>query len=149
MDTPFPPISLMFVNGYQFDVGFAVGAGLGLDLLNEAYMPAVVDLKYTFKNSKVSHFIYVQAGYAISLESPDPYNYDYYSYYESDSESKGGYLINPGIGIKLNINEKNAFSFGIAYKYMEINHTYNEYNGQEIERIVKYNRLMLSFGYHF
>ena len=149
MDTPFPPLSLMFVNGYQFDWGLALGAGLGLDLLNEAYMPAVLDLRYTFRNSKVSHFMYIQGGYAISLENPDPYDYEYYSYYDSDLKSKGGYLINPGIGFKLNLNNKNAFSFGVGYKYMQVEHTYREFNGQEIDRTIKYNRITLSFGYHF
>jgi len=148
-DTPFPPLSLMFVSGYQFNWGLALGVGLGLDLVNEAYMPAVADIRYTFKDSKVSHFIYVQGGYALSLEDPDPYDYDYYGYYDSDLESKGGYIINPGIGFKINLNNKSAFSFGIGYKYMEINHTYKEYNGQEIDRTIKYNRITLGFGYHF
>lgn len=149
LNTPFPPLSLMYVNGYQFDRGLALGAGLGLELLNEAYMPLVLDIRYTFKNSKVSHFIYVQGGYAVSIETPDPYDYDYYSYYGSDLKSKGGYLINPGIGFKLNLNNRNAFSFGIGYKFMQVQHTYNEFNGQEIERTIKYNRISLGFGYHF
>jgi hypothetical protein len=149
LNTPFPPLSLMFVNGYQFDWGLALGAGLGLELLTEAYMPAVLDVRYTFKNSKVSHFVYLQGGYAISLESPDPYDYDYYTYYDSNLKSKGGYLINPGIGFKLNLNNRNAFSFAIGYKYMQVQHTYNEFNGQEIDRTIKYNRITLGFGYHF
>ncbi|MFC2152076.1 hypothetical protein ACFLSE_06065 [Bacteroidota bacterium] len=149
LDTPFPPLSVMYVSGYQFDWGLAVGAGLGLELLNEAYMPAVADFRYTFRNSRVSHFIYLQGGYALSLETPDPYDYDYYTYYDSNLKSKGGFIINPGIGFKINFNERNAFSFGIGYKYMQIYHTYNEYNGQEIDRTIKYNRITLGFGYHF
>ena len=149
MENPFPPLNLMFVSGYQFDWGGAVGVGLGLELLNEAYMPAVIDMRYTFRNGRVSHFIKLQGGYALSLETPDPYDYDYYDYYDSDLKSKGGFLINPGIGFKLNLNEKNAFSFGIGYKYMQIYHTYKESNGQEIDRTIKYNRITLNFGYHF
>ena len=150
METPFPPLSLLFVSGYQFDWGLATGVGLGLDLLTESYMPVVADIRYNFRNSRVSHYVYVQGGYAIALESPDPYDYNYNSYYGSDLKSKGGYLINPGIGFKLNFNDRNAFSFGIGYKYSEIYHTYKEeYNGQEIDRTIKYNRISLSFGYHF
>jgi hypothetical protein len=149
MDTPFPPLSLMYVMGYQFNSGFAAGVGLGLDLLNEAYLPIVADLRYNIiGTSRVSHYIYLQGGYAVSLETPDPYDYSYY-YYDTDLESKGGYLINPGIGFKLNFNNKNAFSFGIGYKYSEIYHTYSEYGGQEIDRTIKYNRITLNFGYHF
>jgi len=149
LESPFPPLSLMFVNGYQFVWGGAIGAGLGVQLLNEVYMPAILELKYTFNNNRVSHFINFQGGYAVSLEAPDPYDYDYYTYYDTDLESKGGFIINPGIGIKLNFNNRNALSFGIGYQYMQVYHTYKEYNGQEIDRTIKYNRISLNFGYHF
>ncbi|MFO7828188.1 MAG: hypothetical protein R6V23_06170 [Bacteroidales bacterium] len=149
IDSPFPPLSLMFLNGYRFENGVSVGAGLGLDLLNEAYMPIVMDLKYNFTEGRINHFVYFQGGYAIPLETPDPYDYDYYTYYDSDINSEGGYIINPGIGLKLYLNQKNAFSFGIGYKFLQINHNYKEYNGQSIDRIIKYNRVVLSFGYHF
>lgn len=149
IDTPFPPLSLILVGGYDFKNKFSVGGGVGLDLLNEAYMPVVADLKYNLTSGKINHYIYFQGGYTVPLETPDPYDYDYYSYYHSDISSDGGYLINPGLGLKLFINEKNAFSFGIGYKYIHINHSYKEQNGQTIERIIKYNRVVLSFGYHF
>ena len=148
-ETPFPPLSLSLVNGYQFDWGMSLGVGVGLELLNESYMPIVADVRYTFRNSRLSHFIYIQGGYAIPIETPDPYDYDYYNYYDTDLKSKGGYLINPGIGLKINVNDRNAFSLGIGYKFMQVQHTYKEYNGQEIERTIKYNRITLSFGYHF
>jgi len=149
METPFPPIGISFISGYQFDFGLAVGAGLGIDLMSEVYMPIVGDLKYTFRSSKISPFIYFQGGYSISLEDPDPYDYEYYDYYESDLESKGGYILNPGVGFKINLNERNAFSFSLGYKYMEINQTYKEFNGQNIDRKIKTNRIVLGFGYYF
>ncbi|HSH53197.1 MAG TPA: hypothetical protein VK982_15840 [Bacteroidales bacterium] len=149
IDTPFPPLSLILLGGYEFKNKISVGGGLGLDLLNEAYMPVVADLKYNFTSGKVNHYIYFQGGYTIPLETPDAYDYDYYSYYHSDISSTGGYLINPGLGLKLFINEKNAFSFGIGYKYIHINHSYKEQNGQTIDRLIKYNRVVLSFGYYF
>ena len=149
IDTPFPPLSLMYIAGYQFDFRFGVGAGLGLDLLDETFMPVVLDLNYSLKKSNISHFIYLQGGYAFSLETPDPYQYDYYDYYDSDLKSKGGYIVNPGFGFKLNLNEKNALSFSLGYRYMQIEHTYKETNGQVIDRTIKYNRIVLKFGYHF
>lgn len=149
IDTPFPPLGLMILNGYEFENRFSLGAGLGLDLLNEAYMPLVADFKYNFTKGRINHYVYFQGGYTIALEKPDPYDYDYYSYYHSDIKSKGGYIINPGIGLKLFLNEKNAFSFGIGYKYININHSYKEQNGQLIDREIRYNRIVLNFGYHF
>jgi hypothetical protein len=149
IDTPFPPLSLILLGGYDFKNKFSVGGGVGLDLLNEAYMPVVADLKYNFTSGKINHYIYFQGGYIVPLETPDPYDYDYSSDYLSDISSDGGYLINPGLGLKLFINEKNAFSFGIGYKYIHINHSYKEQNGQTIDRVIKYNRVVLSFGYHF
>lgn len=146
MESPFPPLSFMFISGYQFDWGLAVGAGLGFDLVDETYMPLVGDIRYSFKDSKVSHFVYFQGGYALALGSPDTYDYDYYA---SDMESKGGYILNPGIGMKLNLNNKNAFSFSVGYKYMEVEHEYIEFSGQKINRTTKYNRIVLGIGFHF
>lgn len=149
LDTPFPPLNLMYVGGYQFKNGLGIGLGLGLDLLDETLMPTAIDLNYTFKKSKISHFIYAQGGYAFSVDTPDPYQYDNYDYYGSDLKSEGGYFINPGFGFKLNINERNAMSFSLGYKFMRVNHTYKETNGQEINRTIEYNRIVLRFGYHF
>lgn len=149
MDTPFPPLSLMFISGYRFENGISMGAGLGLEWLNEAYMPVVIDLKYNFTEGRINHFLYLQGGYSIPLETPDPYDYDYYAYYDSDLSSTGGYNLNPGLGLKLYLNQKNAFSFVVGYKYIQINHSYKEYNGQVIDRVIKYNRIVLNFGYHF
>ena len=146
MESLFPSLSLMFLNGYQFDWGLALGAGVGIDLINESYMPLVGDIRYSFKDSKLSHFVFFQGGYALPLGSPDPYDYNYY---ESNPESKGGYIINPGIGLKLNLNDKNAFSFDIGYKYMQVEHEYIEFNGQDINRTTKYNRISLGIGFHF
>lgn len=146
MESVFPPLSIMFLNGYEFKWDLAIGAGVGIDLINETYMPIVGDIRYYFKDSKLSHFIYFQGGYAMPLGSPDPYDYNYY---ESDMESKGGYIINPGIGLKLNLQDKNAFSFAIGYKYMQVEHEYIEYSGQKINRTTEYNRITLGIGFHF
>lgn len=146
MESLFPSLSLMFVNGYQFDWGLALGAGVGIDLIDETYMPLVGDIRYSFKDSKLSHFIFFQGGYAMPLGSPDPYDYNYD---DSKPESKGGYIINPGIGLKLSLNDKNAFSFAIGYKYMHVKHEYIEYTGQKINRTTEYNRITLGIGFHF
>jgi hypothetical protein len=146
MESLFPSLSLMFLNGYRFDWGLALGAGVGIDLIDETYMPLVGDIRYSFKDSKLSHFVFFQGGYAMPLGSPDPYDFNYY---ESEPESKGGYIINPGIGLKLNLNDKNAFSFAIGYKYMQVKHEYIENSGQKINRTTEYNRITLGIGFHF
>ncbi|NOQ26240.1 MAG: hypothetical protein GQ564_12825 [Bacteroidales bacterium] len=146
MESIFPSLSLMFLNGYQFDWGLALGAGVGIDLIDETYMPLVADIRYSFKDSKLSHFVFFQGGYAMPLESPDPYDYNYS---DSNPESKGGYIINPGIGLKLKLNDNNAFSFAIGYKYMQVKHEYIEYSGQKINRTSEYNRITLGIGFHF
>lgn len=149
METPFPALSLMFMNGYQFDFGLSAGVGLGIDLMSEISMPVVGELRYTFLKSKVSHFVFFQGGYSFALQDPDPYDYDYYDYYESNIDSKGGYILNPGIGYRINLNEKKAFLLNIGYKYMQIKHTYEEINGQTIDRTLKYNRVTFGFTYQF
>lgn len=149
METPFPALSLMFMNGYQFDFGLSAGVGIGIDLMDDISMPVVGELKYTFLQSKVSHFLFFQGGYDFALQDPDPYDYDYYNYYESSLDSKGGYILNPGIGYRINLNEKKAFLFKIGYKYKQIKHTYKETNGQTIDRTLTYNRVTFGFTYQF
>jgi sRNA-binding regulator protein Hfq len=147
MESLFPSLSLMFLNGYQFDSGLALGAGLGIDLINESYLPIIGDIRYSFKDSKFSQFVYFQGGYAMTLGKPDTYDFDYY---ESDLESKGGFIINPGIGLKLNFTQKNALSFAFGYKYMQVKHEYiEEFSGQKIKRTTEYNRVTLGIGFHF
>jgi len=155
-DTPLPELGLLFTSGYQFRWGLNAGVGIGFDLMDEPYMPLVLDLKYVFRDTRVSPYFYINGGYTIALQDPDDNGYVYYDhissfypYYERDITAHGGYVINPGVGFKVNINGKNAFLFNLGYKYMEVQQTYKDWNNQEIDRTLKYNRLVLGISFQF
>ncbi|MCK7534655.1 MAG: hypothetical protein MZV63_28460 [Marinilabiliales bacterium] len=159
-DTPLPNLSLMFTSGYQFGWGLNVGAGIGIDLMEDPYMPVVLELKYVFRDTKVSPYFYINGGYTFALQSSDHeeeiYYYDYsssyypyYPNYDKEITSHGGFVINPGVGFKINLTNKNAFLINLGYRYMEVNQTYKDWNGQEIDRTLKYNRLVLGVTFQF
>ena len=157
-DTPLPNLSLVFTGGYQFSWGLNLGAGIGIDLMEESYLPVVLDLKYVFRDSKVSPYFYINGGYTFALQDPHYENdyiyYDYSSsiyptYYNREITAHGGIVLNPGMGFKFNITEKNAFIINLGYKFMQVNQTYTDWNGQEIDRLLKYNRLVLGIGFQF
>ena len=142
-----PPLSVLVGGGYSFKNNISVGLVTGVELLDNAFVPAMIDLKYSFVNSKVSHFIFLQSGYSFVI---DAQNDDIYYYNgNNERENRGGIVISPGFGIKWNLNKKNAIALSLGYRYQQNNYTYIDYNNQEIERLVKYNRISVSFGYYF
>ncbi|OFX89014.1 MAG: hypothetical protein A2W99_02595 [Bacteroidetes bacterium GWF2_33_16] len=156
-DTPIPTPSILLTAGYQFGWGLNIGAGVGIDLMEESYMPVVIDFRYVFRDSKVSPYIYLNGGYTFALQDPDPeedyFYYDYYSSYypynERDIKAYGGIVINPGIGFKFNISNKNAFLLNLGYKFIQAEQSYTDWNGQEIDRTLKYHRLVLGVAFQF
>jgi hypothetical protein len=155
-DTPLPHMSLLFTSGYQFKCGLNVGAGIGIDLLEEPYMPIVLDLKYVIRDSRVSPYFYINGGYVLALQDPDydeyyyyDYSSSYYGYYDREITAHGGYTINPGMGFKFNLTNKNAILLNFGYRYMAVSQTYNDWNGQEIDRTLKFNRLVLGLSFQF
>lgn len=159
-DTPLPNISMLFTGGYQFNGRLNAGIGIGIDLMEDPYMPVILEIKYIFKDTKVSPFFYINGGYTFALQTTDYeqenyYYYDYsssiypYPYYDTEIESHGGFVISPGFGFKINLNNKNAFQLNVGYRYMEVMQSYKDWNGQEIDRTLKYNRLVLGFTFQF
>lgn len=150
------PFSIMNINGYQFTPHIAAGVGVGIEFIQETYLPVTLDLRYYFRDHKFSPFIFVQGGYNIPLTntSREEIYYDimplwssYYPYYPSyNVNPKGGILINPGFGIKNMFNENLGFLFTVAYRYQRLN-----YNADEMHNKldVDYNRLVIKFAFIF
>ncbi|MCG8410445.1 MAG: hypothetical protein MI739_04075 [Bacteroidales bacterium] len=144
------PLSFMFINGYQFDSRIGVGGGVGFELLNkdETYVPVFADFRYTISNARRNHFVSMQSGYVLSLDDSNQNDYVGSVDGATDLKTKGGFFLNPTIGLKINLTKRNAFSFEVGFRYMEIFQEYKK--GQElIKRKLEYNRMNFRFGYHF
>ena len=146
------PFSLMNISGWQFKNRFSAGAGVGVELLSETYLPVFADFRYYLKRYGVSPFFGIQGGYSIALDKPELQ----YVYTDSriwpgptgntlDIKSKGGLFLNPSVGICTPLNENTALTFSAGYRIMR--HRYVREDNYKID--IDYNRLSLKIGLIF
>ena len=150
------PFSFMSVTGYHLTEKFAIGIGIGSDFIQETYIPLVLDLRYYFRNNNFSPYVFLQGGYSISTENEvdSQFNYwpTYYSisssffpYYPETLNPRGGFLFNPGFGIRKMFSDNFGISFSVSYRFQRLN--YNSSNDSRIE--VDYNRMNIRMGIIF
>ncbi len=150
------PFSYSNSFNYKITNKLYYGIGLGVDFLDETYMPAFAQIQYKFRNSKLTPFVNLQAGYEIPLEkksrknfnnyytSSSSYYYPGYQYY-GKLDNEGGYLINPQIGFMCATSENFGWFFAFGFRYHKIN--YSGENDYKLE--TNYSRLSLKIGFTF
>jgi hypothetical protein len=154
------PFTLMNINSWKFENGFSTGIGVGVEFFNETYLPVVADFRYFIRKSGTMPFVSLQGGYSIPLGG----TYSQQVYYNSpvdwnsliyrpptpiptttDISARGGWLLNPAIGIQAPINENLALIFSAGYRIMR--HRYGKNDTYKLD--VDYNRLSLKVGLLF
>ncbi len=150
------PFSFMMINGYGITDQFAVGFGIGSEFMSESYLPLVIDTRYYFRKQKFSPFVFVQAGYSVPLDKESS---EYHLFYPSFSSSsiwggydllkpQGGYLINPGLGLKTMFSDNLGMTFTIAYHFQRL--SYDRSNGDRDTALeIDMNRLEVKVGIFF
>jgi len=152
------PFTLMNVNNWQFANGFAAGIGVGVHFFNETYMPVVADFRYFLRKHGPLPFVSLQTGYSIPIGGEYTQSY-YYAYTDvarpgiwpgptqtqQDASARGGFLINPSVGIYSQINENFALTLSVGYSYLR--HRYGKDETYKLD--VDYNRLSLKIGLQF
>ena len=154
------PFTLTNVNSWYFAKGFSTGLGVGVELSNETYLPVVADFRYYFQNRRPLPFISLQAGYSFALGgsysqtiyaiddirvSPAIWPGPVPTYTNDPVSARGGFLINPAIGIQTPINENFAMTFSAGYRWMR--HSYGRTEDYRID--IDYRRLTLKIGLQF
>ncbi|HWR99841.1 MAG TPA: hypothetical protein VN249_04450 [Prolixibacteraceae bacterium] len=153
------PFTIMNVSSWQFDNGFSTGIGIGVHFFDETYLPVVADFRYFLRKHGPLPFVNLQTGYSIPLGGEykqTTYYYDYSSFArpgiwpgpnqtELDVSARGGFLINPSIGIYSQINENFALTLSAGYSYLR--HSYGK--EEEYKLDVDYNRLSIKLGLQF
>ena len=146
------PFTFMMVNGYGLTDQIALGIGAGVELMSESYLPLVLDTRYYFHKQKLSPFAFIQFGYSFPLENEtENYHLIYYNSYWSGYDllkPKGGWLFNPGVGIKSMFSENLGIAFSIAYRFQRLNYDKDE---EEIDKVLEIdmNRLEIKVGLFF
>jgi hypothetical protein len=147
------PFSFQSLMLYQFDENIAAGAGLGIDFLEETYLPLVADFRYYLRGTRFSPFIFAQAGYSIPTDEsanqqiinnhydiwPGPYPQ------AEDVEPLGGLLMNPGFGIRHMFHSDFGLEISFSYRYQRLNYQYD--NNTRLE--INYTRLNIRVGILF
>lgn len=148
------PFSFMSVTSYHITEQFSAGIGIGADFLEETYVPLVLDMRYYFRNSHFSPYVFIQGGYSIATEkevdvTSNPIIWDMYpgwiGGYPTSSKPKGGFLLNPGFGIRKMFSNNFGLTFSVSYHFQRLNYKVSDDNRIEVD----YNRMNIRMGIIF
>ena len=145
------PFSFMTTNGYHITKKLSLGLGVGVDFLAGSYMPIVLDARYYVRKTGFSPFFSLYGGYALVLDDDGAngtgYSADVYWPYQNYQtyEAKGGWLLNPGFGIRNMFGENFGIIFSAGYRVQRLYFT----AGEQRRLTVDYNRLSLKIGILF
>jgi hypothetical protein len=151
------PFSFSSALNYAVIPKLAVGLGIGLDFLKETYLPAFVNIEYKLRNSYSTPYVFLKTGYEVPLEKSNqiyygvqPYYYDYMPWpypnnYNQNLDTRGGFLINPGIGYQRMFSSGFGMSFAFGYQFHRL--SYKGENDYQLD--IDYNRLTIKLGVIF
>lgn len=152
------PFSFTSSINYTFIPKLSAGVGIGIEFLKESYLPAYINFEYKLRNSYSTPYLFLKTGYEVPLENSNeiyggvqPVYYDYYwpgnwNYYNNEQlDTKGGFLINPGIGYQRMFSSGFGMSFAFGYQFHRL--SYSGENSYHLD--IDYNRLTIKFGIIF
>ena len=150
------PFSMSGSVNYAYDPKLSFGLGIGVEFFKESYMPLFANLEYKFRNYPSTPYVFVKAGYEVPLEESNavyydvvPMWYDYWPYPGSVSQegfdSKGGVLINSGVGYQQMFSPGFGMNFAVGYQFHRLN--YSGENDYELD--IDYKRLTIKLGIIF
>ena len=138
-----PGISTAFsfstVNGYRFNRFLKTGGGIGLDIYNFEglmLMPVFLRVSGDLLKLPVSPFYVLDAGYSFLLS-------------ESEENSKGGIMLNPAFGIKINSASGNAFIIKGGYRFQKAQEEVIMWNDNRLLNQYEFSRVVIGIGFHF
>ena len=150
------PFSLTASANYRIIPRLSVGLGMGLEFFNETYFPVFVNAEYKLRKKSSSPYLFLKAGYQVPLEESNAIYYDVYPIWSSiapwpvpmDQEgydTKGGFLVNPGIGYQQMFTSGFGMNFAVGYQFHRLN-----YEGEnDYSLFIDYNRLSVKIGIIF
>lgn len=145
------PFAFMTTNGYHLTEQLSLGLGIGVEFTSGSYMPIVLDTRYYIRKTGFSPFFSLYGGYALALDDDGSNNLGYTTdvyyplpYYEP-YQAKGGWLLNPGFGIRHMFGENFGIIFTVGYRVQRLYYTASD----QRKLMVDYNRLAVKIGIIF
>lgn len=152
------PFSFTSSLNYIIIPKLSAGAGIGIEFLKESYLPAFVNIEYKLRDSYSTPYLFLKTGYEVPLEKSNeiyggvqPVFYDYNwpgnwnNYNNEQLDTKGGFLINPGIGYHRMFSSGFGMSFAFGYQFHRL--SYSGENSYHLD--IDYNRLTIKLGIIF
>jgi len=151
------PFSFSSDINYSFMPKISIGAGAGLEFLKETYLPVFVNIEYKIRKFWSTPYIFLKTGYEVPLEESNeiynyvqPYYYDYYMPWpypdnNQNLDTKGGFMINPGVGYQRMFSSGFGMSFAFGYQFHRL--SYKGENDYQLD--IDYNRLTIKLGVIF
>ena len=149
------PFSFTGTVNYSITSRFSAGVGVGVEFFKESSLPAFMNIEYKLRNAPSTPYLFVKAGYQVPLEDSREVYYDiwYYrssvwpnpDYNEKPLDSRGGILVNPGVGYSHMFSPGFGMSLAFGYQYHRLNYEGGEDYGLDID----FNRLTIKIGIIF
>ncbi len=150
------PFSLTGSVNYQLKPKLSLGLGSGVEFLKESFLPVFVNAEYRFREWSSTPYLFLKVGAQLPVEESNAVYYDviepWYDYFwwpgptnEQKLTSKGGFLINPGIGFQRMFSPGFGLNFAVGYQFHRLN--YSGENDYELD--IDYNRLTIKLGIIF
>ncbi|MCY1721646.1 hypothetical protein OU798_14925 [Prolixibacteraceae bacterium Z1-6] len=150
------PFSISASANYRLTSLMSVGLGLGLEFFNETYTPVFANFEYKLRESSSTPYLFLKAGYQFPTEESNAIYYDVYpiwssfapwpGYYSQEGyDTRGGILVNPGVGYQQMITRGFGMNFAVGYQFHRLN--YEGENDYSLD--IDYNRLSIKIGIIF
>jgi hypothetical protein len=145
------PFSFMTTNGFHITEQLSLGLGIGVEFPSGSYMPIVLDTRYYVRATGFSPFFSLYGGYALVLDDDGTNGYGSvfdsswpYQYYQP-YQAKGGWLLNPGFGIRNMFGKNFGIVFSVGYRVQRLYFA----AADQRKLMVDYNRLSVKIGIIF
>ena len=136
----------------------SAGIGSGMEFYNDAtFIPLYANLEYRFRNTRFSPVVFMKTGYlfaateTVTTGGYYPVMPQYYDYVmppgnmPRELSARGGFMINPGVGMNILVSNGFGFFLGFGYRYHNIS-----FDGDnEYSLTYNYNRLSIDIGIIF
>ena len=129
-------------SGYVVHSQLVTGLAVGVDYYNNSvFLPiaAAVQGDLFGRAKRITTFYTLESGYAIA--GPNPH----------DKELKGGFMVSPGVGIRINKGNGTGFLISTGYKHQQAKQVASVDGVQVLSQIEYryYNRLYFRMGFSF
>lgn len=135
------PTVQMF-NGYRFHRLLAVGGTVGIDFYeNTIVTPLALGMRGELLQSRVSPFYSLDAGYGPAFQNQEDNQ-------SVEQKTKGGWMLNPAMGMRVKTGNSTGFTFSAGYKTQKVA-SETVWQHARSEQKIHYKRLTMRMGFMF